>query len=86
MPVSDADLRDCADLLATDFERCFFALTRHFQCLETAWQDEIERGREVVAAREVFVVRAEARWARRQDWRRTSAAARMRLEPFQTKP
>lgn len=60
MPVSDADFREYADLMATDFERCFSALTRHFKCLEAVWQDGIDRGRQVAAEREVFVIRAEA--------------------------
>lgn len=36
VPVSEADFRDYADLVAQDFERYFSALTRHFQCLEVA--------------------------------------------------
>lgn len=60
VPVSDADFRKYADLVVTEFERYFSALTRHFQCLEAAWQDGIDRGRQVAAEREVFVAPAEA--------------------------
>ncbi|MTE02150.1 hypothetical protein GIY56_17820 [Paracoccus sp. YIM 132242] len=39
MPESDADLHAYVDLLAANFKRYFSALTRHLQCLETAWRD-----------------------------------------------
>lgn len=60
VPESEADLRAYADLVAADFERYFLALTRHFQCLEQAWQEGIEQGRRAAAARETFVARAKA--------------------------
>lgn len=41
VPVSEADFRAYADLVAGDFERYFSALTKHYQCLEAAWQDGI---------------------------------------------
>lgn len=59
-PVSEADFREYADLVAQDFERYFSTLTRHFQCLEQAWQDGIEQGRQVAADREAFAARARA--------------------------
>lgn len=58
VPVSETDFREYADLVAADFERYFSALTRHFQCLETAWQDGIARGRAVSAQNEAFRARA----------------------------
>jgi hypothetical protein len=58
VPVSEADFREYADLVAADFERYFSALTRHFQCLEQAWQDGLDRGRRVAADREAFAARA----------------------------
>ncbi len=60
VPVSEADFREYADLVAADFERYFSALTRHFQCLEQAWQDGLDRGRRVAADREAFAARAGA--------------------------
>lgn len=58
MPDSEADFREYADLVAADFERYFSALTRHFPCLETAWEDGIARGRTVGKTREAFAARA----------------------------
>ena len=59
VPVSDADAWEYANLMAGDFERYSSALTRHFQCLDVAWQNGIHHGRKV-AAHEVFVARAKA--------------------------
>lgn len=60
VPESEADFREYVDMVAADFERYFTELTRYFQCLEQGWQDGIERGRSVSAARKAFVARARA--------------------------